>query len=171
MKPWLRLTIITVTVGGGFCGAILAGVALDSVFSQAVQSHSAISFVMMSVTLGLFILVTISGLIFAQHPERMNLLIWAFALQVPWVSVPHFGYRFAAGFDAAVAFFGGHFKWGISAGSNCQIQFFQQPLGAGINLFALIMLILLLRAKQKPLENTTFKPTVDTLDVLNADKK
>ena len=145
MKPWLRLTLITVTVGGGFTGIALT---LQSLLGR--QSQPPAYYVLMLGFLALFVLVTVSGLLFVHNPERTGLMIVSLALQVTWVSSPIIAYRLAAGFQVCVALIGGHWAGGFRLGSDFQINFFQQlPWGAGINLFALVLLVLLVRERQK----------------------
>jgi hypothetical protein len=146
MKSWLRLTFVTVTVGGGFTGVAIT---LQAFFAQ--QNQPPAYYVLMLVFIALFAFVTTSGLVFVHNPERTGFMIVALALQIPWVSSPIIAYKFAAGFQICVAFFDGRFAGGFRLGSDFQINFFQKlPWGAGVNLFALALLVPLLRAKQLP---------------------
>ena len=152
MKPWLRLTLITVTVGGGFTGIAIT---LQSLL--AAQNQPPVNYVLMLGFMALFGFVTTSGLVFVQDPKRIDLLIVALAIQVPWVSSPLIAYKFAAGFQVCIALFGGHFYGGFRLGSDYQINFFQHlPWGAGINLFAVALLVLVVRATQTPTLQSTF---------------
>ena len=146
MKSWLRLTLITVTVGGGFTGVAIT---LQSLLAR--QSQPLVNYALMLAFLALFAFVTISGLVFVHDPERTGLMIVSLALQIPWVSSPIIAYKLAAGFQVCIALIGGRLGGGFRLGSDFQINFFQQlPWGAGINLFALVLLVLLLRARQMP---------------------
>jgi hypothetical protein len=146
MKSWLRLTLITVTVGGGFTGVAIT---LQALLER--QGQPPLYYVFMLAFLALFAFVTVSGLVFVHHPERTGPMIVTLALQIPWVSSPIITYKLAAGFQVSVALIGGRFAGGFRLGSDFQINFFQQlPWGAGINLFALALLVLLLRATPMP---------------------
>src|SRR5262245_48019204 len=157
MKPWLRLTLITVTVGGGFTGVAIT---LQSLLAR--QSQPPVYYVLMAAFLGLFAFVTISGLVFVHNPQRTDLMTISLALQIPWVSSPIITYKLAAGFQVCVALIGGRFAGGFRLGSDFQIYFFQRlPWGAGINLFALLLLVLLLRTTRMP---NSPQPTAAALD-------
>ncbi len=144
MTPWLRLTLITVTVGGGF-----TGVAVTSQLLFGGQAGSPANYLLILGFLALFAFVTISGLVFVHDPERTGLMIAALVLQVPWVSSPIVAYKLAAGFQLSVAFIGSNVTAGFRLGSDFQIGINQQhPWGVGLNLFALLLIALLLRAKQ-----------------------
>jgi hypothetical protein len=146
MKSWLRLTLITVTVGGGFTGVAITLQALCERLNQPPAYY-----VLMMAFIAIFAFITSSGLVFIQNPERTDLLIIALGLQIPWVSSPIIAYKLAAGFQVCVALIGGRIAGGFRLGSDFQINFFQRlPWGAGINLFALALLVLLLRATRVP---------------------
>jgi hypothetical protein len=153
MKQWLRLTLVTMTIGGGFTGVAIT---LQAMFTH---EQSPLGYVLMLMFLALFAFVTISGIVFVHNPNRTSLLVVALVLQVPWVSSPIFAYKFAAGFQVCGAVMGGHFAGGFRLGSDFQINFFQQlPWGIGINFFALALLILLIRATWTPNTMTTPPP-------------
>jgi hypothetical protein len=160
MKSWLRLTLITVTVGGGFTGVAIT---LQALFAR--QTQAPVYYALMLAFLALFAFVTASGLAFVHNPERTGPLIVALALQIPWVSSPIIAYRLAAGFQISIALIGGHFAGGFRLGSDFQINLFQQlPWGAGVNLFALALLVLLLRTTPMPkaLQSTAAMPGFST---------
>lgn len=145
MKSWLRLTLITVTVGGGFTGVALT---LQLLLRP---SQPLAYYLLMVAFLALFAFITVSGLVFVHNPQRTDLLIVALALQIPWVSSPIITYRLAGGFQVSVALIGGRFAGGFRLGSDFQINVFQLlPWGAGVNLFALALLVLLLRSTRMP---------------------
>ena len=136
MKPWLRLTLVTATVGGGFTGVAITLQALGTAREQQPAF-----FILMLCFLALFAFVTTSGVVFVHDPNRTNPLIVALALQVPWFSSPVVAYKFTAGFQVSAALLGGHFAVGFHLGSTFQINFFQHlPWGVGINFFALALL-------------------------------
>jgi hypothetical protein len=155
MKQWLRLTLVTVTIGGGFTGVALTLQALLSAKEQ-----SPFGYVLILVFLALFAFVTVSGVMFVHDPNQTSLLIASLALQIPWVSSPICAYKFAAGFQLCGALMGGRFSGGIRLGSDFQINLFQRlPWGIGVNFFALALLILLLRATRTP--DNPVPPTPD----------
>jgi hypothetical protein len=144
VKTWLRLTLVTMAVGGGFTGVAVAFQAL-----LGPQGRRPINFVLIGAFLLLFAFVTASGLLFVHNPKRTGPLLLCTAIQIPWVSSPIIAYKFAAGFQVCVALIGGKFSGGFRLGSDFQINLFQRlPWGIGINLFALLMFVLLLRAEQ-----------------------
>jgi hypothetical protein len=156
MKSWLRLTLITVTIGGGFTGVAIT---LQALFRP---SQPPAYYLLMLAFLALFAFITVSGLVFVHKPERTDLLIVALALQIPWVSSPIIAYKLAAGFQVCIALIGGRFAGGFRLGSDFQINVFQLlPWGAGVNLFALALLVLLLRATRMP--DKALQPTPATL--------
>jgi hypothetical protein len=152
MKSWLRLTLITVTVGGGFTGVALT----LQLFLRPSQPLA--YYLLMLAFLALFAFITVSGLVFVQNPQRADLLIVSLGLQIPWVSSPIIAYKLAAGFQVCIALIGGRFAGGFRLGSDFQINVFQRlPWGAGVNLFALALLVLLLQATRVPYK--AFQPT------------
>src|SRR5438445_3435898 len=146
MKPSLRLTLVTVTVGGGFTGV---SISLQSLLARNEQPP--IYCVLILGFLALFAFVTLSGIIFVHDPSRTDLLVVALSLQVPWISSPLIAYKFAAGFQVCAALMGGRFAGGFRLGSDFQINLFQRlPWGLGINFFALSLLVLLVRTTRTP---------------------
>jgi len=136
MRPWLRLTLVTMTVGGGF-----TGVAISFQLLLSPQVRQPASFVLTSVSLALFAFVTFSGLLFVHNAQRTRPMVVAMALQVPRFSSPLVAYKLSAGFQLVVALMGGRFNTSFSLGSDFQLNLLQQlPWGAGVNLFALLML-------------------------------
>jgi hypothetical protein len=144
VKTWLRLTLVTLTVGGGFTGV---AVTLQALLGP--QGRRPFNFVLISAFLLLFVFVTVSGLLFVHNPNRTGPLVIATSIQIPWVSSPIVAYKFAAGFQICVALVGGRFDAGFRLGSDFQINLFQRlPWGVGINLFALLILLLLLYSER-----------------------
>ncbi|MGC2621164.1 MAG: hypothetical protein WA414_19120 [Acidobacteriaceae bacterium] len=94
MTTWLRLTVVTMTVGGGFLGAVVTVQRLINWGPDGFQLSSAI---LLTIFLGLFVFVVASGLVFIADPRRTQLLVWALAMQLLWVSSPLLVYRIAAG--------------------------------------------------------------------------
>jgi hypothetical protein len=93
MKTWLRLVLITMTVGGGFAGVLITGQLLFNSGSQGLAYS-----VIMAVFLALYAFVTASGLLFVYNPRRIHPLFAALAIQIPWISSPLLVYKVAAGF-------------------------------------------------------------------------
>jgi hypothetical protein len=146
MKQWLRLTLVTMTIGGGFTGVAIS---LQALFSPQQQSLSGC--ILLLIFMALFAFVTASGVVFVHNPNRTTLLAVSLALQVPWVSSPIIAYKFAAGFQICGALIGGRPYGGLQLGSDFQINFLQPlPWGIGINFFALALLILLVQATRTP---------------------
>lgn len=142
MKTWLRLTIITMTVGGGF-----TGFALTLPFLLKPQSHQLFSSIFIACFLALYAFVTASGLLFVLNPQRTLPLFISLGFQIPWISSPLIAYRFTAGLHITVGFVGGDFNGGFRLGSDWQFNLFQKsPWGLGVNLFAVTILALLARA-------------------------
>jgi|SRR5208283_4940343 len=151
MKTWLRLTLITITVGGGF-----TGVAITLQFLLNSEGQRGLNLSVAVVFLALYTYVTVCGLIFAQDAQQTRPLIAVLAIQIPWISSPLATYNFAAGFYAVVSVgspgrAGARFGAGAYLGSRFGLSLFQaNPWRIGVNLFALAMLILLLRAGRTP---------------------
>lgn len=92
MQPWLRLTLITMTVGGGFAGFVGT---LQSLFNS--PGVSTFKLVLILIFMGLYVFVTVCGLLYVNDPGRTGPLVAALALQIPWISSPLIVYKFAAG--------------------------------------------------------------------------
>lgn len=139
MSTWLRLTLITMTVGGGFTGVALTAQLL---FSPQVSGPALVAICVVFLMLHIFVLV--SGLLFVQKPHRIMPLMVALSLQVPYLSSPIVAYRFGAGLQAVVGLTGaGPLGW-IRLGSDWQFNLLQPlPWGFGINLAALLLLVAL----------------------------
>jgi hypothetical protein len=146
MTTWLRLTLITMTVGGGFAGVVLAVQLLMNSPNQAT-----LNLLLAILLLLLYTFVTAAGLVFAHSPHRLGPLVAALAIQVPWISSPLLVYQFAAGVGA---FLGANYSQGATGlspnyeycfGSRSTVAVLRQnPLG--VNLWAVVLLILLWRS-------------------------
>lgn len=136
MGSWQRLALVTVTVGGGFGGMVVTTQAFVSDRSQWLGC---------CVGFALYTFITVSGLILAYDPRRIGALFVALTLQVPWLSSPLVVYQCVSGFAFSVAIIGGSFKWTVDwVGSQFDFDLLgQAPWGAGVNLFAIVMLALL----------------------------
>ena len=139
MSNWLRLTLITMTVGGGFAGVALTAQVL---FSEQVSGPVLMGMCLVFTLLYLFVL--ISGLVFVQNPRRVMPTVVALALQIPVISSPLVAYRFGAGLHGGAGLGElGPFGW-LRLGCDWQLNLLQPlPWGVGINLVAVLMLIVL----------------------------
>ncbi len=84
MRTWLRLTLTTLLVGGGFTGLVLT--------SQAIGSPAASGPATLSICVGFIALYTPTlaiGLLISHNPLWWKLVLTVLALQVPVVSFPH----------------------------------------------------------------------------------
>jgi hypothetical protein len=144
MKPWLRLTLITITVGGGFAGLAAT---LQALFNS--PGASTLNLLVMIVFMGLYAFVMVSGLIFVHDPRRTGPVVAALAIQIPWISSPLIVYKFAAGVQAFVMAgspekansIGVHFYWDLLLGSSWRFAVLQDnSWGVGLNVAALAIL-------------------------------
>jgi hypothetical protein len=165
MQTWLRLTLITMTVGGGFAGVVFASQLLFTA-----QGQKTGSLLIIAVFFALYAFVTVSGLIFVHDPRRTRLLIVAFILQIPWISSPLIVYRFAAGCHAVIGIVFPDEKAPLRIdasaflGSGFTASLFQENRWSiSINLVALLMLIWLLRSIRTP------KPTASPITSASAE--
>jgi hypothetical protein len=136
MSTWLRLTLITLTVGGGFTGVVVSSQAL---FSPQVKGPALI--LMCSVFVTLYVFVLAAGLLLAHNPQRVMPVVAALALQIPVVSSPLVSYRFASGLVAAVGLGENGSFWLIRFGADWQFNLLQPlPWGVGLNLVPVVLL-------------------------------
>jgi hypothetical protein len=153
MKPWLRLAIITLTVGGGFAGFATA---LQGVITGNAQPQPHLMLAGGFAVLYAFVLT--SGLLFAHDQGRTIPLMAAFALQVPWLSTPFVAYQFTAGLHITVGFVGARLFCSYNIGTEMQCNVLQDlPFGAGINIVALAILILLACSFQRRNEAEAYR--------------
>jgi hypothetical protein len=147
MKPWIRLTLITMTVGGGFAG--FAGT-LQSLFHSS--GASTLNLVLMVVFMGLYVFVAASGLLFVHDPTRTGPLLAALAIQIPSISSSIIVYKFAAGLEAFIIIgsterertIGAYLGWDLLLGSSWRFAVqHDNPLRVGVNVAALAILALL----------------------------
>jgi hypothetical protein len=145
MKTWLRWILIVISVGGGFTGITFT---TETLFRQ---EASLAAWLICGFAILLYLFIVVSGLIFADNPRRTLPLIAALIIQIPWVSSPFFVYGFCTGFRVAAGILDGKIVFNFRFGS--YFEFFilgSHPWGAGINFFAVVALILLLRYSQRP---------------------
>lgn len=147
MKTWLRLTLITMTVGGGF-----TGVALTFLSLQTPQNRDFPNLEILASFFALYCYVIGSGLLFVRDPQKTRPMMLALATQIPRISSPVIAYNFCAGaeafFDVKVAppglRLGGDL---LFFGSRCHFSMLREaPWSLGVNYFALVMLVLLWRS-------------------------
>lgn len=158
MKPWLRLTLITMTVGGGFAGFAITFQTLQTGLTS--HNQPILNLLLMGIFLVLNGGVTFSGLLFVYDPHRTGPLAVALAVQVPWISSSLIAYRFATGFELVLNAngpakgedFALHLGCHFFLGSSWSVSFSgENQFGLGINVVALIMLVLLRRSSRMPL--------------------
>jgi hypothetical protein len=144
MKTWLRWTLLVLTIGGGYTGFVLiAGVMLRSNDAGVVDIIVGIEAVV------LYTFIVVSGLLFADNPKCTLPMIFAFGLQIPWLSSPILTYSFSAGLRISAGLIGWRITLGYRLGSDAMLLFLvHRPWGIGINFFALLVFILLLRYRK-----------------------
>jgi hypothetical protein len=147
VRAWVRFVLTAVTVLGGMHGIALP---LRALFSPSSQGF--VAAVLFGAMLIAYTYVTVAGVIFWRQPNRRRPLIWALAIQIPWISLPGFVYKFSAGLYVSVAFIAKHladtysagFNWSFNLGSSCEFRLFQMaPIELGVNVAALAALFLL----------------------------
>jgi hypothetical protein len=136
-------------VGGGF-----TGVSLTSNLFNGPNMNGPLAVAIASLFIALYAFVVVAGLLFVYDSRRTGPMLIAFALQIPWVSLPVFEYHFAAGLNAAMAFgpprvaqdalsmidLSGHFETAFQFRFG-EVQ--EGPWRVGINLFAVLLYVLL----------------------------
>jgi hypothetical protein len=160
MKAWLRMALVTTTVGGGFTGVLLNSAAIRSSFHAQtyIESTAMVLFLILS------IFVTVAGLMFVQHPHQTWPLLIALGIQIPRISSPFLVYAFSTGFQFALAVIATATENGGPAVTLRYTDYFgttgtfdmfhQHPLGLGINFWALAMFVLLWRSVQMTVPQT-----------------
>jgi hypothetical protein len=163
MKTWLRLTLVTMTVGGGFAGIALT---LQALFNS--HGASTLNLLVMIAFVGLYTFVTISGLIFVHDPNRTTPLMVALAIQIPSVSSSSVVYKFAAGIRAFLMLGGSQgtntpgvrFSWDFFPGSSWTFSLSRdKPLAIGVNVAALAILAFAWQALRPARESVHPSPT------------
>jgi hypothetical protein len=165
MRAWLRLTLIGTTVVGG-----LLGVAVT--LRAFVRSEPGFgTFGLLGCALLGLVYITAAGLLYWRDPKQVGPLTWALAIQIPWISIPGFVYKFAAGAVGSIAVVatkegdklsaGLHTYW--HAGSSFELRFLQDAQWElGVNAAALLLLVLLQRSI--PLTADTVEAQSSTAD-------
>jgi predicted membrane channel-forming protein YqfA (hemolysin III family) len=137
MKTWLRLTLVAVSVGGGFCG-----VATTYPFLFSEQAHNPASAAIF-IFLGLLNLyVFCSGLLFVHNPRKLDPLVVALLLQIPVISSPIFAYHFTTGLYAAAGMSDGGIFGSINLGSQSELFILSnRPWMVGMNFVPIVLLV------------------------------
>jgi hypothetical protein len=144
-RAWVRFVLLAVTVIGG-----LHGIAVS--FGARCSSQGIVAVILFGIMLIAYTYVTVAAIIFWRQANRTRPLSGALAIQIPWVSLPGFVYKFSAGLYLDVAFIAKHhaerysagFNWRFSLGSSCEFGLFEMaPIELGINVAALTLLFLL----------------------------
>jgi hypothetical protein len=145
MRSRLRLTLVTLTVGGGFtCIATTT----QLLCSPQVQGLAVVAICIAFILFSIFVLT--SGLLLVQNPRRTKALLVALVLQIPVVSSPIIAYQFAAGLYAAVGLsepgLNGNgvavtFWWAFRLGGQWQFNLLQPlPWSVGLNIVPIFLL-------------------------------
>lgn len=143
MKSRLRWALIISQVGGGFTGIVIT---LDYLFNSR-NTPLPVLFISMGFIV-LYAFVTIAGALFALDERRTWPLRTALWLQIPWISSSIMAWRFTSGLSITVTLIGGGLSMNFWLGSIWQFNLFEKlPPGVGINLFAMLMLLLLRRTR------------------------
>jgi len=164
MNAWLRLTLILVTVGGGFYGMVAVFQAFEGYYDAG--GTNLLFWICM---LGAYSFITAAGLIFAHEPQSVPLLRAALAMQIPWVSSSLVFYHLSAGFSFFLYFghpgdtegSGATFWYQANLGARCSLAVFQQhPWTVGVNVVPVVLLILLIRSGRTRPRMTEVAPQV-----------
>ena len=150
MKTWLRLTLVTVSVGGGVTGVYATASALTQL-----GNRQPLHIVLLCAFLLLFAFVTAAGLAFVNNPDRTGMLQAALVLQIPLISSPIIVYRFVCALIAAVSLaqLGDSSRIGLHFGYELRMQTLfkasirqDDPWELGVNLFPLFLLVMFRQA-------------------------
>ena len=140
MPSWLRMVLVTASVGGGFTGFVVILTAVGTPMPAA-------SRIILVAFAALYAFVVAAGLLFVHNPRRLMPLVVALALQVPSLSSPLVVYQFTAGAHVTVAGVLNLDTGSLSLTGGAQLgsQFLfallqpPRPLSGGINLVALAL--------------------------------
>ena len=156
MKTWLRLLLITATVGGGFMGlSLCVGTLLRGISGIG-------SVIVLAVAVGIFGYIFYAGLCACVYPDEIYRVGPALWLQIPWVTSPLIAYRLSAGFSLSASYYPPfNFGFFFNIGSEFILNLARPDRwGLGVN-FAAVILLLLLRhsagASNKALQPTGHK--------------
>jgi hypothetical protein len=151
MPTWLRMVLVTASVGGGFTGFVVTLTGLGTPLPAS-------SRVILVAFAALYVFVVVAGLLFVHNPRRLVPLAVALGMQVPFVASPGVAYRFSAGAHVTVGVMIGQPSGSVrlmgsgQLGSSFLFVMFQpRPLAAGINLVALALFAGVLWARSRRL--------------------
>src|ERR1700722_13925417 len=145
--PWFRLTLLGVTIVGGLHGIVIT---VGAFFRPDVPGFGVT--VLLVCMVGAYAYVSAAGVVFWRHPDQSRPLFWALMIQVPWISLPGFVYKFAAGLSRSVALVANHtgdkysagFGTNWNLGSSSEFRLLQDaPVELGVNVAAVLALLLL----------------------------
>jgi hypothetical protein len=151
MKTWIRVLLVLGAVGGG-CSGVVAALPLFSSLSAQGLRYALFVFIVFTVYSSL----VAAGLLFVYDANRIRPMLFAFALQIPWVDLPGFRYQIYSLLYAAVTFgpphgnsrIGTYVEWSANLGTHVELRIGGLPAGnwsVGANLIALLFVLLLLR--------------------------
>jgi hypothetical protein len=149
VRAGFRFTLLVVTVLGGLQGVVISLKGLVSASSQGFGKY-----LLVSILLVVYAYVTTAGVIFWKDPNETRPLKWALAIQIPWISLPGFVYKFVAGLHVFIGFIAEHhgdrysagLNWKFNLGSSCEFRLFQgAPIEIGVNVAAFAALFFLNR--------------------------
>jgi hypothetical protein len=113
MRAWYRYALLLLTIIGGLHGLAIS---LRGFLSTEVPGVGV--FVVFAAILIAYLYVIAAGLIYWFQPERIQPLFWAWAIQIPWISLPGIVYKFSVSLYIVVAFITKHHGDKYSAGVN-----------------------------------------------------
>jgi hypothetical protein len=148
MKTWLQLTLVIVTVGGGFT---LCAASVEMLLQIGPNRQTAAILTLIMIACSVFI--TASGLVFVYDPRRIRLAQIALSLQIPYISSSLFVYKLICGAglytvictspieDLAAVF--GHIGIRFQFGGYWSLAFCEDhPVGIGVNWVAIFLLLM-----------------------------
>lgn len=149
MKTWLRLTLVTCTVGGGFTLLVGSLWALSHI-DQNLPLAVALDWIVIASS----VFIIVSGLVLVYDPRRTRLAQVALAIQIPYLSSPLFVYKLISGAGLYTVFslqpiegftlFGGNIWIRFQLGGYSSLAILEaHPLGIGINWVALFLFMML----------------------------
>src|SRR6266480_2140513 len=139
MNIWFRRSLVVLTVGGGFFGAVIS---TDTLF--AAKNTPVFGYAMIALVIALYIYGIFAGLRLSEDANHYGHVLFFYALQVPFFSSPILVYRFACGFHATIWVIGFSIGWAFRLGSDFQFTILQpNSWGCGVNLFAAAILFAL----------------------------
>jgi len=157
MNLWIKRLFITLSVGGGYCGAVF----MFLLFPQ-VQGQIA-GYILVAVMIATFSFGVFSGLRFIEDEGKgLRLLRWFFGIQVPILSSPILAYQLSAGAGVNLSWIGSKMSFFWRFGSEMGVWILQdRPWGLGLNVFALAMFVWTNRLLKKKEANQISQPTPD----------